>query len=128
MPGVLSMHISPEAEATDRPFRVGQPAADRAAVGWVGGAEHRRVGLDSTPIRPALRDDHPRRYRDAFVLREPAALARNPARDADLAIEGRDELVDVDDLGLQLDDEECAACPVEREDVDDAPVRVERER
>jgi len=81
------------------------------------------VRSDRPSVRPAVRHDHPRRDRHRIPTPRTCHGHREPA----LAIQGGQELADVDDLGLQFDDQQDPACRVPREDVDDAALAVDRE-
>ena len=64
-----------------------------------------------------------------MLIREriPATSCNDPWREPALPIQGPDQLVDVDDVRLQFDHEEGASTWMPRDDVDDAPFRVDRE-
>ena len=79
---------------------------------------------DPAAIRPTLTDDEPGRDRH----RIPATLLRDPRRQPPLPVERPDQLVDVDDLRLELDDQQCAPTRMPGQDVDHAALAVDRER
>ena len=81
------------------------------------------MGLDPTPVGPAVGNDQPRGHR----ARCPAPAVADNGRQSSLSIERPDQLVDVGELRLQLDDEQGAASLMPRQDVDDASLAVDRE-
>ncbi len=122
-PKVRTMHLWQETERVHRPGRVPQPGNDPAPVHRQLGPQRRGVRSERPSVRPAVRHDHPRRDRHRIPTPRTSHGRREPA----LAIQGGHELADVDDLGLQLDDQQDPACRVPREDVDDAAFAVDRE-
>ena len=85
--------------------------------------------LDATTVGVTVGDDDPDRdARRRVVGPDPTALNRDPDRVAAFPVDGPDELVHVCDVRLQLDDEEGASTGMPGEDVDDAPLAVDRER
>ena len=70
------------------------------------------------------RDDHPHRH----GLRAPSPPPHDLAGQSTLAIHRPDQLVDVHDVGLELDDEERLTPRVPGDDIDHASLAVDRER
>ena len=91
-----------------------EPASDGPAVDGEGGAEHRRDAPRPAAVGPALGDDEPRR--DAS--RRPAALRAICAASRTLPIQRPDRLLEVDELGLELDHQRRSSRRVPGEDVD----------
>jgi len=85
------------------------------------------MGGDSPPIRGAACHDDP--ARDQHTGRHgPSMIAGDPGRKPPLPIDGPDQLVQIGDVGLQLDDEQHPPTCVIREHVDDASLTKDRER
>lgn len=80
--------------------------------------------LDPPPVRIAVRDHDPGRD----LAWHPAAIARDLRRQPALAIDAREQLLDVHELRLELDHEQRPAALVPREDVDRPALAVVRER
>ena len=128
-PNRRSAGIWPEGERPDRSIRPSQPGSDHPTVNREGGAEHRAVRLDATPVRVAARDDDPDRDRRRRISwADPAAIDGDPDGVAPFAIDGPDKLVDVGDVGLELNHQEGSQPRMPGEDVDDPALAVDRER
>ena len=76
------------------------------------------------PVGTTVRDQQPRRK----AVGPPVACCSDLWGEPNLPVKGPQHLGNIDDLGLQLDDEEGASPRVPREAVDDAPLTVDRER
>lgn len=63
----------------------------------------------------------------ADSLRSPASLTRDARRESNLPIERPEDLGDVDELGLELDNQNNAARRVPGKTIDDSPFAVDRE-
>ena len=79
---------------------------------------------DPGPIGPSRGNDHPTRN----SRRLPAAFLGDLAGEPPLPVERSHQLVDVGDVRLQLDDQERSPARMPGDDVDDAPLAVDRER
>lgn len=79
-----------------------QPAADRAAVGRTGSAKDADMLGEPAAVRRALGDGNPGAHGDGH----PSELASDLRGEPPVAINGADQPLHVDDLGLQLDDEQ----------------------
>jgi hypothetical protein len=85
------------------------------------------MGVDSATVGRAVGHDHP--HRDSNVAADiPAASAGDLGGEASLSVHSPDELVDVRDVGLQLDHEKCLPAGVPGKDVDDSTLAVDRKR
>src|SRR6478609_9680238 len=99
--------IWPEGQCPHGPIRPPQPGADRPSVDRERRAKHRSVRLDPAPVRVAVGYDDPDRDgRRRISWADPAAIDRDPNRMATLAVDGANQLVDIGDVGLQLDHEQ----------------------
>jgi len=84
---------------------------------------------DAPPIRPTRRHDDPERHRRRRVARANPTLIDRHTNCVPLLAMGRaQQLVDVHDVGLELDDEQRPPTGMPRQDVDDAPLAIDRER
>ena len=77
----------------------------------------------STPVRRGVAQGDPCAHRPRF----PAAVSRDSRSEPSIPIDRGQQLLHVDDGGLQLDDEQRAGRGMEGKDVDDAPLAVDRE-
>ena len=85
--------------------------------------------LDATHVRVAARDDDPDRDRRPRIpWADPAAIYGDPDGVASFAFDGPDELVNVRDVGLELDHQKRTQLRMPGEDVDDPALAVDRER
>src|SRR4051812_9748270 len=82
---------------------------------------------DPSAIGRAVGNDHPGRDPSRPANR-PCLLARDLNRQPALSIDGSDQLVDIGNVGLELDDENDLPLWVKGEDVDDASLAEDRER
>ena len=82
------------------------------------------MGGDPLAVGPAWGKDHPARYRQRIE----STLSPNPPSQSHLAIEGAEQLVDVCDVGLQLDYQQRPTLRVPGEHVDHAAFAKDRER
>ena len=114
----------PERKRRHAPDRIAKPSPHRPAVPRKSRVQHRLVRLDPSPAGPTRRDDQPHRDRG----RIPAPLPRDLRRESTLPVQRAEHLVDVGDVGLQLDDEDRPSRRVPGEDVDDPALSVDRER
>ncbi len=78
----------------------------------------------AAPIGAAILNDE----RSRHAVGRPAELAPDQAGELSLAAKRADHLADIDDLGLDLDDQQRASWCVPGEDVDEATVAAEIER
>ena len=76
------------------------------------------VTSKGSTVCPPVRNRNPRRH--AFDT--PAPIPGHPGSKPAFAIDGAHQVVDVDDLGLQLDDEEAGRCGVPGKHIDHAPL------
>lgn len=79
---------------------------------------------DVPSVGRGVGDDHP--SADAVRTRQ-APFRRDPGGESRRPVERPDQLLDVHDLGLELDDKDGSARAVPREDVDDPALAVDRE-
>lgn len=100
--GVGRSHHRPGRQRAHRSRRPPDPRAHRPPVDRERGSQHRPMGVDTPLVRLVLGHDDPA----AHACRIPAALPRHRDCEACLAIDAADEGVDVDDVGLELDDGE----------------------
>ena len=82
------------------------------------------MSVDAASARGRLGHDHPARGRGG----RPTAFGSDLRSEATLSIDRSHEVVDVDDVGLQLDDESRARRCVPGQEVDHSPFPVDRER
>jgi hypothetical protein len=75
------------------------------------------------PVRSRVQDDQP--ATDPVHL--PSALAGDGPAQTQLPIEGRERLVHIDQLGLDLDYQQVTPLPVQSQLIDRAPLPVDRE-
>jgi hypothetical protein len=83
--------------------------------------------MDAPAVRPPGGDDHPNRRRHPHAD-IPATFPRDLVGQSPLSIDRADQLVDVGDLGLQLDHEQSSPGRMPRQDVDDPALAVNRKR
>ena len=93
---------SQEAERIDGSGRRPKPRRDRVAVGRELRPKRRCMAGKQTPIRASVGDRDPARYGRGT----PTTLPGDARREATLPVDAAHQLVDVDELGLQLDDEQ----------------------
>ena len=114
----------PEGQRGDPPVRASEPTPDRSAVHREGVPKHDPMGGKPGSIRPPLGDDDPRRHGQ----RVPAPIRHDLQGQSTPLVHPTDELVDIDDVGLELDDHERPMARMPSEDVDDPAFSVDRER
>ncbi|MDP9273267.1 MAG: hypothetical protein M3O93_07025 [Chloroflexota bacterium] len=79
---------------------------------------------DAPPIRVTLSHDYP----TADEVRPPPQIPSDSGRQSDLAVQARDQVLQICDRRLELDDEEHARCGEPRQDIDRSPLAKDRER
>jgi hypothetical protein len=79
---------------------------------------------DAPPIRVTLSHDYP----TADEVRPPPQIRSDSGRQSDLAVQARDQLLQICNRRLELDDEERARCGEPRQDIDRSPLAKDRER
>ena len=79
---------------------------------------------DARPVRPPGRHDDPDRNGPGL----PTARLRHLPGEPALPVDATDQVVDIDDVSLELDDEECTTPAVPCQDIDDPTLSVDRER
>ena len=114
---------SQEAERVDGPGRRPKPRRDRVAVGRELRPKRRCMAGKHTPIRASVGDRDPARYGRGT----PTTLPGDARREATLPVDAPHQLIDVDELGLQLDDEQAARGWMPCKTVDDPTLAVHRE-
>jgi hypothetical protein len=82
------------------------------------------MGGHATPVRGAVGNQKPR----TDDARPPASPGGDLAGEPPLPVERPDSLLHVHDGSLQLDQKECLSLRMPGQDVDDAPLPVDRER
>jgi hypothetical protein len=87
---------------------------DRSTVVRQRRPDHHPVRLEATTVRAPIADDQPRRNGQWT----PASLGGDPARETSLPVQCAQQLVEVHELRLELDDQQCASSGVPSEDVD----------
>ena len=108
-----------------RSGRGSKPRSHGPPIGRVRASQQRGMGLDVPPVRSRVREEHPR----ARGNPGPATLEpRLPARAGAGTGPRPDELLDVDDLGLELHDEQARRRGVPAEEIDDAALAEDVER
>jgi hypothetical protein len=118
------LHGWQEAERPNGMIGLAQPASDAPAVRWQLVANRGGVSRDCPPVRPAVGDDHP----NADAGRIPASRGGDLRCEAALAIERAEELVQINQLGLELDDEERSGLRMPGKDIDRSSLAPDRER
>lgn len=79
---------------------------------------------DPASVRTGVAQGHP----DADRSNMPPAFARNPWGQPAISIDGRHELLNVNEIRLELDDEKGASRRMKCEDIDDPALTVDRKR
>lgn len=82
------------------------------------------MGGDAAAVRGRVAQDDP----GGRLPGVPAALGGQPRSKAAIPIHSGEELLDVHELRLELDHEQLPSRSVEREDIDDSPLSIDRER
>src|SRR5687768_16720518 len=112
----------PERQGVDPSIGPPQPSPHRSAVDGKSVAKQDPVRCQSGAIRSPIRDDDPGRHGQWFPAPTPSDLNAEPSP----LIHPADEFVDIDDVGLELDDHERSMSRVPGEDVDDPSLAVDR--
>ncbi len=81
------------------------------------------MSSNSTPVRSALCKDDPHRDRAGI----PAAVAGDSRGEPATSVGCSHQVIDVDEFGLELDDEQDSSDRMPREDVDHSAFSVDRE-
>lgn len=123
-PAVALLPALPDRQRRNPTIGSPEPALDGAAIERESVPEDRPMRGQSRPIGPAVRDDHPGRNRHGI----PTPVARDLSGQPPALIHLGHEEVHVNDVGLELDDDERPGAGMPGEDVDDAPLAVDRER
>lgn len=118
------MSIWHKREGSAPAFRVAKPPSQAATVARQCRPERGRVGPDPPTIRASL--GHHQAGRDG--VHRPAKVGGDPAAKSCLSIERAEQFPDIDDLGLELDNEQRATTGVPREQVDHAAFAVDGKR
>ena len=121
---VHSMDGWQEPERVHSAHRAVKPAPHRSPVHRELRAQNGFVGCNGPAIGPTFCDDDPQTDRE----RVPPSLASQCRSQAPPAIGRTHQVVDVHELGLQLDHEEDPSTRVPRKDIDHATFAVDRER
>lgn len=108
----------------DRSCRRSQPCADPVTVVRKGGLQHGPMRRNPPLVGPIVADHHPCRHRAG----DPSSIASDLGRQPALASNVPDQLLDIDELGLQFDHEEGGCCCMPGEDIDHTPLAIDRER
>ena len=104
-------------------MRIPEPGPHRVAVGRERVPKHRRMCRNTTPVRLRVGEDNPHARRDWV----PAAVAGNPGGKTPIAVDRAEQRLDVDEIGLELDDQQQPSPGEPREDVDHAALAIDRE-
>src|SRR5947207_4677663 len=116
----------PEHQTPDRSVGCAQPSAHLPAVARVCRAEHRPMVRRTLPIGTRIGNDHP--HGNARRIDQPCALTGDLRGVPLLPVERPDQLVHVDELGLELNDNQRSRPLVPRDEVDDSSLAEVRER
>ena len=120
---VRSMHSWQEAERSEGAARSVKPVTNAPTVRRQFAPDREPVVGDCPSVRTAVGDDYP----NSDACRRQPTPGGDVRCQATLSIKGSEHLVEVDKLGLELDDEEGTCGRVPREDVDGSALAPDRE-